>query len=124
VPILPVFTYTNADDIIQKINDGERPLTMYIYNKDTKWNEHIIKSTRSGSVCINHNVVHFFNTDLPFGGINNSGTGRSHGRAGFEGFSDRRAIFKQNWAFAGTKLIYPPYTNLKKRLINFLIKWV
>lgn len=123
-PILPVYTYQNSEEIIKKINDGERPLTMYIYNKGKKWNEHLINATRSGSVCINHSVVHFFNTDLPFGGINNSGTGRSHGRAGFEGFSDRRAIFKQNWAFAGSKLIYPPYTILKKRLIDFLITWI
>ena len=123
-PILPVYTYQNAEEIIDFINSGERPLTMYVYNKGRKWNEAIINATRSGSVCINHNVVHFFNTDLPFGGINNSGTGRSHGRAGFEGFSDRRAIFKQKWAFAWTKLIYPPYTGLKQRLIDFLIKWI
>ena len=80
--------------------------------------------TRSGSVVINHSLVHFFNSALPFGGVNNSGMGRYHGISGFESFSNKRAVLKQWFPWSATALLEPPYNRYKKRLMEFLIKWI
>jgi aldehyde dehydrogenase (NAD+) len=56
-------------------------------------------------------------TDLPFGGVGESGMGAYHGRAGFDTFSHRRAFF-QRPTRPDPAVMYPPYTGLKQRLIR------
>lgn len=121
-PVLPVFGYNNIDEVISQINAGEKPLALYIYSKKGKNIKHIIGNTRAGGTCVNHNAAHFFNTNLPFGGSNNSGIGKAHGRDGFESFSNARGIFKQHVPNA-LDLLMPPYNNFKQTLIDLTIKW-
>ena len=121
-PVLPVFSFTNLDIVINEINAREKPLALYIYSKKRKNINHIIGNTRAGGTCINHNAAHFFNTNLPFGGSNNSGIGKAHGKDGFESFSNARSIFKQHIPNA-LDLLTPPYNNFKQKLIDLTIKW-
>ncbi len=121
-PVLPVFTYRNIDDVIDEVNAREKPLALYIYSKNKKNIKHIIHNTRAGGTCINHNAAHFYNTNLPFGGSNNSGIGKAHGFEGFKSFSNARGVFNQHVPNA-LDLLTPPYDNFKQRLIDFTIKW-
>ena len=83
----------------------------------------ILEKTSSGGVCINHSTLHYSNYHLPFGGVNNSGSGRCHGIYGFREFSNQKSIFRQRIKFSPTDLIIPPYTNFKKKLIEIMIKY-
>ena len=121
-PVLPLFTYTDIDTVINEINAGEKPLALYIYSKRNKTIKHVLNNTRSGGSCINHNAVHFFNPNLPFGGSNNSGLGKGHGKHGFESFSNARGVFQQHVPNA-LDLLSPPYNDFKRRLIDFTIKY-
>lgn len=121
-PIMPVFTFKNVDEAIAQINGREKPLALYIYSKSNKNINHILSNTRAGGGCINHSAVHFFNTNLPFGGSNNSGIGKSHGIDGFQAFSNARGILKQHIPNA-LELLLPPYTNFSQKLIDLTIKW-
>ena len=62
------------------------------------------------------------NSELPFGGVNNSGIGKSHGKYGFEAFSNKRAVLRQ-FTFSAVDLIKPPYTNFMARLARLTVKW-
>ena len=121
-PVLPLYTYTDIDTVINEINQGEKPLALYVYSSSNKKTKHIISNTRSGGTCINHSAVHFFNPNLPFGGSNNSGLGKGHGKFGFEAFSNARGVFKQHVPNA-LDLLSPPYNDFKRRLIDLTIKW-
>ena len=121
-PVLPILTYNSLDEVINYINSKERPLALYIYSKSKSNVNKVIKNTRAGGTCINNNVVHYANHNLPFGGINNSGIGKSHGFYGFKAFSNQRAIVKQI-SFGITELLFPPYTNFKEHLAKLTIKW-
>lgn len=121
-PILPIFAYSNLDEVINFINAGEKPLALYIYSNSNKNIEKISNSTRAGGTCINNNAVHFFNNNLPFGGSNNSGIGKSHGFFGFQAFSDARSFYRQHIPGA-LELLTPPYNNFKQRLTDLTIKW-
>jgi aldehyde dehydrogenase (NAD+) len=65
-------------------------------------------ATRSGAFVRNDHLVQATGPELPFGGVGPSGMGRSHGRAGFEAFSNPRAQFRQS-ARRELPLRYPPY---------------
>jgi aldehyde dehydrogenase (NAD+) len=122
-PILPVYTFTDLQEVIDKINSNEKPLALYIYSKSRKNIKRIINNTRAGGTCVNHNAIHFYNNNLPFGGSNNSGIGKGNGFYGFEAFSNPRAVLKQWSPISGLDLMTPPYTNFKQKLIDLTIKW-
>lgn len=121
-PVLPVYSFTNLEEAIDQINDREKPLALYIYSKRKKNIDKIIQNTRAGGTCINHNGVHFYNVNLPFGGSNNSGIGKGNGWFGFDAFSNKRGILKQNIPNALDKLA-PPYNDFKQKLIDLTLKW-
>jgi len=50
--------------------------------------------------------------------------GKAHGRFGFEAFSNARGVLEQPLTFSGIQLMYPPYTKLKQKLIDFTVRWL
>lgn len=121
-PILPVKTYTKIDEAINYINSKEKPLALYIYAKKKQIVDRILRNTRAGSTCINNNLMQYTNHNLPFGGTNNSGIGKSHGIFGFQEFSNLRSVMQQHRK-GSIEFLFPPYTNLKQKMANFTIKW-
>ena len=121
-PILPIVTYNTLEEAIGYINSKERPLALYVYSKSKSNTNQVIENTRAGGTCINNNVIHYANHNLPFGGTNNSGIGKSHGFYGFQAFSNKRAVVKQH-TFGITEFLFPPYTGLKEKLARLTIKW-
>lgn len=121
-PMLPIVTYKTLDEAILYINKKERPLALYIYSKDKSNIKNVLNNTKSGGVCINNNVIHYANHYLPFGGINNSGIGKSNGYYGFKAFSNERAVVKQI-SFGIAELLFPPYTGFKEKLARLTVKW-
>jgi aldehyde dehydrogenase (NAD+) len=61
--------------------------------------------------------------ELPFGGVNNSGIGKSHGVFGFLEFSNQKAVLEQRVGFTAAKPLFPPYNMAKKKMIEGLLKW-
>lgn len=121
-PILPIKTFKNNEELINFINSKEKALALYIYAKNRKFENFVIKNTRSGSSCINNNILQYTNHHLPFGGSNNSGIGKVHGIYGFQEFSNMRSVMKQ-YTFGALQLLFPPYNNLKQKLTDITIKW-
>ncbi len=121
-PVLPIFTYKNLSEPLAYIRENEKPLALYIYSKSSKNIKQIMENTRAGGTCINNNDIHFFNNNLPFGGSNNSGIGKGHGKFGFQAFSNARGVYRQHLPSA-LEIMMPPYTNFKEKLIELTVKW-
>ncbi|HTM98115.1 MAG TPA: aldehyde dehydrogenase family protein [Pedobacter sp.] len=107
-PILPIIPYEDLDDVIEKINAKSKPLALYIFSKNNQNIKKIIKNTSAGGTCVNDVLIHISNPKLPFGGVNSSGMGSSHGFFGFKNFSHERAVVFQS-SIGFNQLIYPPY---------------
>jgi aldehyde dehydrogenase (NAD+) len=122
-PILPIITYKNTKEAIKIINDKPKPLALYIFSKDKNFQNLIIQNTSAGGTSINETLAHISNPDLPFGGVNNSGIGKTHGYYGFLAFSNERSVLKQRIGWTTLKMFYPPYTDKKKKMINQVSKF-
>jgi len=119
-PILPVIIFKSLQEAIDLVNSKNKPLALYIFS-DNKQNQHkIINETSAGGTCVNDVLVHISNPNLPFGGVNSSGTGSCHGIFGFKTFSHERAVVFQS-KLGLTKMIYPPYAP-KMGLLKWLKK--
>ncbi|WP_299433291.1 aldehyde dehydrogenase family protein [uncultured Aquimarina sp.] len=121
-PILPIITYKNKEEVIELINSREKPLSLYVYSQSKKNINYFMQNTSAGGSCINMSAVHVGNPNLPFGGINNSGIGKSRGHYGFIEFTNERAMFNQKFPSA-IQLMTPPYTEFKQKLIDLTIKY-
>ncbi|HWA32985.1 MAG TPA: aldehyde dehydrogenase family protein, partial [Cyclobacteriaceae bacterium] len=113
-PILPVLTFANSEEVIEQVNRRPKPLALYIFSSRKTFKEYILKNTSAGGVCINECILQFTHPNLPFGGVNNSGIGKSHGFFGFLAFSNEKPILRQKSGWSGPYLLHPPYTQRMK----------
>jgi aldehyde dehydrogenase (NAD+) len=123
-PLLPVMTYKSREEAMRIVGEGEKPLVLYIFSRDKSVVDELLRGTRAGGTVINDTLIHFFQVNLPFGGVGASGMGKAHGFFGFETFSNARGVLEQPMRRSGTLLIHPPYTWLKKRVIDFMVRWL
>jgi aldehyde dehydrogenase (NAD+) len=122
-PVLPVLTYRTPDEAVALINSQPKPLALYAFGQDTDQVNILLSQTTSGGVCVNDTLVHIANPDLPFGGVNNSGIGKSHGHYGFLAFSNEKAVLYQNKRLNMLRQIYPPYSAKVQKMIDRLVAW-
>lgn len=95
-PILPVRTYTDPAQACAWIQSRGKPLALYVHSNDAGFIDTILRNTSSGGVTVNGWATHWFEPQLPFGGVNESGIGRYHGIHGFRELSHERAVFIQS----------------------------
>ncbi|CAD5233854.1 unnamed protein product [Bursaphelenchus xylophilus] len=92
-PVLPILTVKNGQEAIQLIKDsGERPLASYIFSNDKALTDKFVNEIIAGGTVINDVLVQYFNNDLPFGGVGNSGMGRTQGKYGFDAFTHEKPV--------------------------------
>ena len=118
-PILPLVGYRTLDEAIAYVNARPRPLALYVFDRDRASIDRVLGETVSGGVTVNETILHIAQDELPFGGVGPSGMGEYHGRAGFEAFSKRKAVFYQP-RFNALGLFRPPYGKRFETLLKIL----
>ena len=119
-PLLPVITFSNIEEVIDVVNSKPKPLALYIYSTDKRNIDKVLCETSAGDTCVNQTMMHFLHHNLPFGGVNNSGIGKSGGDWGFNAFTHERSVL--NDKFSSTSMLHPPYTPKVRKLIKMAIK--
>ncbi len=118
-PVLPVLAVESVDEAIDFVNGREKPLALYIFSGDDDTVQHTLDTTSSGGVSVNGTLLHIGPPELPFGGVGPSGMGAYHGKAGFDTFSHLKSVYEKR-VKPDLKVLYPPYTALKERLIKLV----
>ncbi|XP_059370495.1 aldehyde dehydrogenase family 3 member A2a isoform X1 [Carassius carassius] len=121
-PILPIVIVNGLKEAIQFINEREKPLALYIFSSSKKVIKQMISETSSGALVANDCLVHFTISDLPFGGVGNSGTGCYHGKYSFDQLSHLRSCLIKKLNMEGVnQMRYPPHTTEKLRWARVLL---
>lgn len=117
-PVLPVISFTTAEEAKAIISRNPNPLAFYVFTSSKKKEKEWLESVAFGGGCVNNASWHLTNHNIPFGGRGFSGTGNYHGKYSFETFSHKKAIMKTpTWFDPSIK--YPPFKGKLK-----LFKWV
>ncbi len=119
-PILPVCRIASIDEAISRINARPKPLALYLFSEDAKTQRAVIERTSSGGMTINHAWMHAAVSELPFGGVGESGMGSYHGAASFETFTHCKSVLRKPIGM-DVPVMYPPYTELKTKLVDRLL---
>jgi len=120
-PILPVMTYDNLAEVPAILNDFEKPLALYMISKNKKNRRFILENTTSGGAAVNELMVTSINPNLPFGGVNFSGIGKSNGRYSFVEFSNEKGVVQRTWG--SFSIVYPPYNKTLVKWLSRIAKW-
>ncbi len=121
-PIIPIVTFDSKENMAEFINFREKPLALYLMSNQKKWIRFFEENTSSGSLVINDVMIQILHPNLPFGGVNNSGIGKSTGQFGFEDFSHQKAVLRTNKFLSGTNFMRIPYSKFSKLLFRFFTR--
>lgn len=123
-PLLPVVPYKDdcVEEVLNVIEGREHPLAMYLFTKDIKWANRVMRTHQYGGGCINEVCLHMMVKGVPFGGTGHSGMGAYHGIWGFREFTHPSTVLKGSTHF-NLSLREHPYKDGKAlKLLKILEK--
>lgn len=107
-PIMPILAYDSFDDVYELLADKAKPLALYLFSSNKQRIREATARLQYGGGCINDVVIHLATSEMPFGGVGESGMGCYHGKQGFEAFSHVKSIVdKKTWL--DLPIRYQPY---------------
>ncbi|MGN7413412.1 aldehyde dehydrogenase [Paenibacillus sp. SAF-068] len=95
-PILPVFTYSDLNPMLDEIVRRPKPLALYLFTRDEQLQDQVLNQVSFGGGCINDTLSHMTSHYLPFGGVGESGMGSYHGQQSFDVFSHHKSVLKRS----------------------------
>lgn len=120
-PVLPILTYDRIEDVIETVNQHDKPLALYIFAENKSVIQQVTSRCSFGGGCVNDCIIHIATSHMAFGGVGESGMGAYHGKKGFESFSHHKSIVdKKTWM--DLPMRYQPYSKLGDRLIHMFLR--
>jgi succinate-semialdehyde dehydrogenase / glutarate-semialdehyde dehydrogenase len=93
-PVALMFRVKNEDEAVALANDSDYDLGGSIFTQDVPRGQGLASRLETGMVFINHPT--WTASDLPFGGIKNSGYGRELARLGIQEFVNKKLVRTQS----------------------------
>lgn len=116
-PVLPIVRVRDVEEAIERANGLPFGLSASVWTTNRSRGVSIAQRLRAGAVCVNDALVHFGVPSLPFGGVGESGFGRSHGLDGLREMTRTRSVLvdrlnleREPWWF--------PYSRRTERLLR------
>lgn len=120
-PVLAIKTFKTDEEAIELANRSPYGLNGSIWSKNKKYAQKIARQIKSGTICINDVLVNYIISDLPFGGVKESGIGRVYSKEGLRAFTDMQSVLVNRFNIP-FELWWFPYTNKIKNLMRTFIK--
>ncbi|MEY3431354.1 MAG: hypothetical protein RIS53_252 [Bacillota bacterium] len=120
-PILPILTFTKIDEVIQILKGKEKPLALYLFSENKNTQRQVWSSLSFGNGAINDALMQVATSQLPFGGVGQSGFGSYHGIHSFMTFSHQKSYIKKSTKI-DVPIAYPPYDKTKLTIIKKIMK--
>ena len=124
-PIIPIMKVRDEDEAVRLANDSPYGLGASVFTADTEKGRAIARRIEAGGICVNDAIVHFAVTDVPMGGIKESGIGRRHGAEGIRKFCYQKSVVVDRFGLK-SEFNWFPATPAKlkglKRVMNLLYR--
>lgn len=109
-PVVAILPFDTEDEAVSLANDSVYGLTASVWSRDKREAWNIARRLRSGAIMINDHLMSHGLAETPWGGIGDSGIGRSHGRMGFMEMVQPAVIVDETLPFATKDIWWHPYS--------------
>jgi acyl-CoA reductase-like NAD-dependent aldehyde dehydrogenase len=89
-PVLPVLSFASDDEAVARANHGRLGLGASVWSRDAHRARDVAGRLMAGTVWINRHGLN--ESDVPFGGMKESGYGREHGVLGIRSYQELQVI--------------------------------
>lgn len=121
-PVLTITPFSERDEVLETIERRDKPLSLYVFSRDDDEVDFYLSHTTSGNSVVNHNIIQSgTNPNLPFGGVNASGTGRLGGWYTFAEASNARSVMEEGPDIVDPGLMVPPYGDKYKKMVDDML---
>ncbi len=122
-PVLPIMRVKDEDEAVRLANDSHLGLAAYVFTQDRGRARRLAERVEAGTVMINDCLLTFGAPETPWGGIKQSGVGRTHSDEGLRDLCQTRHINYDRLALARELWWYPYSDALYKRTLG-VMKWL
>lgn len=109
-PIVPFMRVEGDDEAVRLANQSHLGLNAYVFSSDRRHGERVAERVDAGSVVVNDVLSNAACAEAPFGGIKQSGFGRTCGDDALREMCDPRTITSERTSLGGDVLWFP-YTS-------------
>lgn len=81
-PVLPIMTFRDESEAVRLANDSPFGLTASVWTRDISRGRRVARQIEAGTVMVNEVLYTHGIAQTPWGGVKQSGLGRTHGRLG------------------------------------------
>lgn len=90
-PVLPITAFGSDEEAVELANRSRFGLDAYVWTRNRERGWELARRLEAGSVMLNDCITNYGLPELPFGGVKESGFGRTHGEAGLRAFARPRS---------------------------------
>ena len=106
-PVLPIMRVRDRAEGLRLANDSPYGLNASVWAKSKAGIEELVAGIESGNVCVNDTMVSYAIPGLPFGGVKESGLGRTHGEEGLWEMSSIKAVAVDRFGLRREPMWFP-----------------
>jgi len=107
-PVIPIMRVQNEEEAVRLANDSHLGLLAYVFTKDRERGKRLAERIEAGTVMVNDVLNTFACPETPWGGVKQSGIGRTHSMHGLRDLCETRHVNYDRVAF-GREVWWYPY---------------
>lgn len=124
-PVLPIIRAADSEEALRLANDSTLGLNAYVFSGSTRRGMEVARRVRAGTVLVNDVLVNYALAAIPFGGVKDSGIGRSHGEAGLRSMCEERVVARPLLArFPMSGFFRYPYSDARTKKVEGALRWL
>jgi acyl-CoA reductase-like NAD-dependent aldehyde dehydrogenase len=121
-PVLPIMKFKDDEEGLKLANDSVYGLNSSVWSKNSTRIEYFVRNMQAGNVCVNDTMVSYAISALPFGGVRESGIGRTHGEEGLREMSQIKSVAYDRFNLK-TEIQWMPIASWLEPMAKKLIKF-
>jgi succinate-semialdehyde dehydrogenase/glutarate-semialdehyde dehydrogenase len=109
-PVLAVMQVDDMEDALTLANDSHLGLTGSVWSNSNRRAVEMGRRIQAGVITINDHLLSHGVAETPWGGLKESGVGRTHGQWGFEEMTEPQMVMTEMLFFSKRNVWWQPYS--------------
>lgn len=116
-PVIPIMRFRTEDEALAFANETRYGLSSSVWTRDRKRARRFARRIQAGNVCINDVIISYAVSDVPFGGVRDSGIGHRHAEKGIQKFCQIHSVVEERIGLKREPIWYP-YSETSQRFLT------